>query len=182
MKATLFRRNEEFDPIAEEQEADLVVVVDGAEGKDGGHLRGQFPLALADAPEVPRGAHVEHDHDRHLPLLGEFLDVRLPGACRDIPVDGPDLVAGRVGSDLLEVHAPALEDALVLAGKRGLHEPAGAQFQPADLAENVPGVVHRWGLGEDGGVPSDPPDQGTGSPSNTRLTISSGVIDSASAS
>jgi len=38
---------------------------------------------------------------------------------RHVPIDGPDLVPGSVLADFLEVHAAALEDALVLAGKRG---------------------------------------------------------------
>ena len=141
--ASLLRRNEELDPVAEEQQADLVVVVDGAEGQDRRHLGRHLALALLHAPEIPGGTDIKHDHHRHLPLLGELLDIGLPGAGGDVPVDGADLVARRVGADLLEVHPASLEDALVLSRERRLDKAARAQLEAADLAENLAGIVHR---------------------------------------
>ena len=118
MQATLLGRNEEFHPITEEEKADLVVVVNGAEGQDRRHLGRHLTLAFHHASEITGGAHIENDHHRHLPLFGELLDIGFPGAGGDIPVNGADLVSRSVGTHLLEVHPPSLEDALVLSGKR----------------------------------------------------------------
>ena len=143
MQPPLLWRNEELHAVTEEEQADLVVVVNRTEGQDRSHLGGHLALTLPDASEVAGGTDIEHDHHRHLPLLGELLDVGLPCAGRDVPVDRADLVARRVGPDLFEVHPAPLEDALVLAGERRLHEPPRAEFEAADLAENLAGIVHR---------------------------------------
>src|SRR5438270_133878 len=72
-------------------------------------------LQLRHAPEDRRGAHVDHQHHRELALFGVALHVRHARPRGDVPVDGADLVAGLVEPHFGELHAAALEDALVLA-------------------------------------------------------------------
>ena len=84
------------------------------------------------AAEFPRRAHIHHQHDRQLALLGEFLHERIPVHLaeprRHVPVDRAHLVARRVFAHLLEVHPAALEDAPVLPRKRRRDQPARLQF------------------------------------------------------
>src|SRR5437016_5570131 len=47
---------------------------------------------------------------------------------RDIPINRSHLIARLILADLVEVHALALEDAVVLAGERFAHEPVGANL------------------------------------------------------
>ena len=108
--------------------------MDRTEGQDRRYLGRKLTLTFLDATKITRGADIEDNHHGHLALLGELLDVGLPGARRNIPVNGTDLVSGRVGANLFEVHAASLEDTLVLTREGGLHQSARAQLKSADLA------------------------------------------------
>ena len=73
VSSTLPGRNELLDPVAEEDQSDLVVVLDGAECQDGAELHGHLALEPLPGPEVPGGAHVHHQNHRELPLFLEDL-------------------------------------------------------------------------------------------------------------
>ena len=143
MHPPFLRRDEKFHPVGKEKEPHLVVVMNGAEGKNRSDFGSQFPLAFTNTSEIAGGADIQHDHHGHLTLFREFLDIRFPCPRGHIPVDGADLVAGRVGTHLLEVHPAPLEDALILPGKRRLHESPGAELEASDLTENLARIVHR---------------------------------------
>ena len=65
-------------------------------------------------------------HDGHFALLDKFLDVRRAGAGGDVPVDGADVVAGHIFAHLVELHALALEDGVVLPGEHVVDRVPGA--------------------------------------------------------
>ena len=136
MVAALLGRDKKFDLIAEEEQSDLVVVVDCAECQNRGHLGGELALAQIDAAECPRGADIDHQHHRHLSFFCELLHVgRIHARC-DVPVDRPDLIARRILPHLFKVHSPTFEDAVILAGECGAHQPPGSELQPSDLFED----------------------------------------------
>src|SRR5262249_21773797 len=112
------RRHEAFDAGGELDQADLVVVADGAESDDRGELGGDLALLLQHGAEVVAAATVGDEQDGQLALLDEALDEGVAHAGGDVPVDGADVVAGLVFADLLESDAGALEDAVVFAAEQ----------------------------------------------------------------
>ena len=106
-------------------QADPVVVADGAEGQHGGQLGGDLALLLQPRAELVAAAAIDDQHHGQLALLDEALDERMAHAGGDVPVDGADVVAGLVLAHLLEGDAGALEDAVVLAAEQVLDGPAG---------------------------------------------------------
>ena len=137
MLATLARRNEQLHLVGEDQQADAVVVGGGREAEHGGQLGCQFTLELLHRPEVLRGAGINDQHDRQLALLDVAFHVYLAGAGGHVPVDGADLVAGLVGTNFLELHAPPLENRVVLASKAVGNQPLGADLDMADFLHQV---------------------------------------------
>ena len=117
-------RDVELDMIRKKQQSHLVIVADGAERNHTGDFRGKLALGEMHTAERPGSAHVHDKHHRQLAFLGEFFHIGVPHARGDIPVNGADLIAGLVFTNLLEVHAPALENAPVLARERCFNERA----------------------------------------------------------
>ncbi len=85
------------------------------EGEDGGDLGGEFALGLLAGAEEAGAAEVDHEHEGQFAFFDEFFDERMVHAGGDVPIDGADFVAGLIFADFLEVHALALEDAVILA-------------------------------------------------------------------
>jgi hypothetical protein len=128
-----------FGPVGKKQRADLVVVLNGAEGEDRGQFGGQFAFALLNRARAGRAARVHEDHHRHLTLFDVFFDVRDSGPCGDVPVDAPDFVAGLIFPHLVEIHPAALEDGVVLAGHEIFDEADGAHLDLADFFQPLLG-------------------------------------------
>ena len=63
----------------------------------------------------------------------------MAAAGSDVPVDGPHLVAGDVFAHLVEIHAPALEDRVILAGKRVIDQAARTDLKLPHPAEDFLG-------------------------------------------
>ena len=135
----LARRHEALDAVGELDEADAVVVADGAEGQHGGQLGGDLALLLAPRAELVAAAAIDGQQHGQLALLDEALDERMAHAGGDVPVDGAHVVAGLVLAHLLEGDAGALEDAVILAAEQVLDGAAGLQLQAADLAQHLAG-------------------------------------------
>ncbi len=91
------------------------------------------------AAEISRSAHVHHQHDRQLALLGEFLDEGGPEPRGHVPIDRADLVARLIFAHFLEVHPASFEDAVVIAGEDGLDETLGLDLERADFLQDVRG-------------------------------------------
>ena len=98
-----------LDPVREEDETDSMIAPDRGEGEDSGDLDRLLLLGARPRPERARGAHVDDEDDRELPLLAVLLHERAAGAGRRVPVDRPHVVAGRILAHLVEVHAAPLK-------------------------------------------------------------------------
>ena len=105
--------DELFDAIAENDQADLVVVLDGRERQQGADLHRHLALHALARPKISRRAHVHDQHDRELALFFEHLDEGAPRASRHVPVDAADIVAVLVLPHLGEIHPTSLEDGVV---------------------------------------------------------------------
>ena len=137
--AAFARRDEFLHLVAEQQQADLVVVADGGEGEHGGDLGGEFALGLVARAEQAGAAHVHDEHEREFAFLDEFLDERMVHPRGDVPVNRAHVVAGLVFAHLVEVHALAFEDGMVLARERFGHDAVRAQLDLPDFFENLAG-------------------------------------------
>jgi hypothetical protein len=118
----LLRRDELPHPVREEDESDAVVVVQSRHREERRDVRGQLALRRAPRPEPSARGDVDRDVDVELALLAVFLDVRRVHPGGDIPVDGPDVVAGLVLADLFEIQPGATEDAAIGAHERFVGE------------------------------------------------------------
>ena len=164
-------RHEPLDAVGEEHRADPVVVRHRREGEQRGELGREVALGQVARAEVLGARDVDEQEDRQVALLDELLDVRDADAGRDVPVDGADVVAGRVLAHLGELHAAALEDRVVLAPEPRVDEAVGPDLDAVDLLERSRGGA--WGC-------AGP--QGTSTRSRIRATTWSLVTFSASAS
>ena len=100
-------------------EADAVIAAERREREDPGDLDGLLALRRFAGAERARRAHVDDEDDRELPLLAVLLHERAPRARRRVPVDGPDVVARLVFTQLVEVH-PATAEARLHAALEGV--------------------------------------------------------------
>ena len=74
------RWNVHFDFVRENDGADTIVVLDGAECEKRPDLRGDFPLEPRAGAEIGGGARVEDEEHGELALFGELLDVESSSA------------------------------------------------------------------------------------------------------
>ena len=135
MGDALGRLDELLDAVAEEEQADAVLVGDGREGERGRDFGGQVALGHGTGAVAVGGGDVDEEHQGQFALFAVFFHEGGAGAGGDVPVDRADVVAGLVLADFLELHALALEDRMVAARKDVLHRAAGADFDAADFAE-----------------------------------------------
>src|SRR5262249_17710414 len=117
--------------------ADAIVVADGGEGEDGGQLSGDLALAVAAGAEGEAAGDVHGEQDGAFAFLDVAFDEGLAHAGGDVPVDAAHVVAGLVGADLLEGHAGAAEDGVVVAAEQVLDGAACLQLQAADLTQDL---------------------------------------------
>ena len=142
VRAALFRRDELFDAVAEEDAAYLVVVLRGGKGQHGGDLGDRVFLELFGRAEHARTADVDQQHHRQLALFLVDLDVRLAAAGGDVPVDIADVVAHAVFAHFAEGHTAPFESAVVFAGEDIVAQPPRLDLDPADLFENIAAALH----------------------------------------
>ena len=148
MAAAFARRHEELDSIREEKQADFVAIFYCGKREHARDLRRQLALALHARAEVAGRAHVHHEEERELAFFDELLHERPASPRSHVPVDRAHFVAGHVFAHGVEVHAAALEDAVVLTGERVGHEPLGADLDLANLLENFACLFGVHGQGE----------------------------------
>ena len=133
--AALLRRDEFLNLIGEEDDADLVVVLNGREGERGGNLGEHLTFRLVDGTEVETSRHIDHEDDGQLALLLKHLDERTSETCSDVPVNVAHVVAELVFADLRESHSSSLECRVVLSSKDIVGESACLYFYFPNLTE-----------------------------------------------
>ena len=131
--AAFLGRDELLYLVREEDDAYLVVVLDGRKGKCGGNLRHHVALELLDGTEVEAAADVNQQHDRQLSFLLEDLDIRLSETCRDVPLNVADVIAVLVLAHLGESHAAPFEGRVILARKDVAAQATRLNLDPPDL-------------------------------------------------
>ena len=115
--AAFLGRDELLYLVGEEDDANLIVVLNGREGERGCNLGHHVAFELLDGTEVETAADVNQQHHRQLAFLLEDLDIRLSEAGRHVPFDVANVVAVLVLAHLGESHAAPLEGRVILARK-----------------------------------------------------------------
>jgi hypothetical protein len=128
-------RDEGRDAVAEQDQADAVVLLDHQVGDGGGQIRGVFELGHFAGAVAHRRAHVEQDSAAQVGLLVELLDVELVGLGPDLPVDAADVVAQDVLAVLGELDAEAVVGAAMQAGDEALDQEARHEVHVAQLLQ-----------------------------------------------
>lgn len=121
--STSLRGNLLDDPVGEENQADVVLIVDGCEGQKSGDFGGQIGLCAGAGTEIQRAGNIDEELDRQLPLFREALDLGDSCAGGDIPIDGAHVVANLVLANFIEFDAFSLERSMVIARKALVDEP-----------------------------------------------------------
>lgn len=132
MLAAFFGRNEEFHLVGVNEEADLVVVLDGGKGEKCREGRHDFAFHLLSASEFGTATGVDHQKHGHFAFFDKLLHIRRAGSCGHVPVDGAHVVARHVFADFAELHTVPLEGTVVGAGHHGVECAADAEFDAAD--------------------------------------------------
>ena len=130
--AAFLRRDEQFDLVGVDEQADLVVVLDGGKGEECGEGRHDFALHLLAGTEFRRAGGVDHQKHGHFALFDKLFHIRRARTCGHVPVDGAHVVARHVLADLAELHAVPLEGTVVGAGHHGVERATNAKFDAAD--------------------------------------------------
>ena len=94
-------------PRPEEEAADALVGRQRAPGEEGGDFGGEHTLEAVLRTEAHRRALIHDEKHGSLALFMEHLRMRFARARRDAPVDGPDVIAGLVAANLLELDTAA---------------------------------------------------------------------------
>ena len=132
-------RNVQLDLVGEDNQPHAVVVACGGKGEHGSQFGSQFALQARRRAKIARGRRVHHEHDRQLARLDVALDIGLVHARGHIPVNRAHVVAGLVGAHLVELHARALEDRVIVTRKLVGDQMACAQLNLADARHEFGG-------------------------------------------
>src|SRR6266511_2234057 len=90
-----------------------------------------FPYTTLFRPRL-----VHDEEERQLAFFHERFDERMAHPRRDVPVDGPEVVALLVGTHLRELDPLAAEDGAVLAGEEGIDEVTRPQLDPLHVLQH----------------------------------------------
>src|SRR5580658_3886809 len=135
MLAPLLWRNIAFDPVAEEDHAYFILVVDGGEGKHSADLGDEILFTAVDGTEQGTGADIHEQQHGQFPLFFKKLAEGVVKACGDIPVDKADIIPGSIFPYFAEAHPPAFEGTMVFPGKKVPGEPLARDIQLPDLLQ-----------------------------------------------
>src|SRR4029453_12147454 len=140
MRPTFFRRNKKLNAICEKNEANLVVVPNGAESEQAGDLCGQFTLGLRNASEISGCANIDNEHHSKLALLCKFFYKSCAQTGGHVPVDRANFIARLVFAHIFKIHSTALKDTMVITRESGFDQTARLDLERPDLFENLSGV------------------------------------------
>src|SRR3990167_9201801 len=133
MTRAFARRNKFLYSIRKGDKTHPIVITDCREGQNRTKLRGQLPLKLFCRTKKTRCRHIQNQHHRQFPLFNEFLDVGMTRPGGNISVYKTEFVSRLIFPDLLKLHTPALEYALVLSGKNIINHPGGSYLDTPDI-------------------------------------------------
>ena len=129
--AAFLRRDEQFDLVGVNEEADFVIVLDGGEREERSERCHDFAFHLLTGTEFRAAGRIDHEEHGHFAFFDEFFDVRRAGSGGHVPVDGAHVVAGHVFADFAEFHAVPFEGAVVSSGHHSVERAANAEFNAA---------------------------------------------------
>lgn len=107
--AAFLGRDEQFDLVGVNEEADLVVVLDSGKCEESRERCHDFAFHLLAGTEFGAAGRIDHEEHGHFAFFDEFFDVRRAGSGGHVPVNGTHVVAGHVFADFAEFHTVALE-------------------------------------------------------------------------
>ena len=122
-------RNVALHAVGKEEHADAIGILDGRKREDSRQLRRDVALAPVDGTEGHGAGDVDDHQHREIALLDELLHVREPGAGRDVPIDGADVVARLIFTDLRELDPTTMECGVVIAGEPGTDQARADNLQ-----------------------------------------------------
>ncbi len=134
--ATLLRRYKLLYAVGKEDDANLIVVLYGAEGQCGCNLCNHITLGLYGGSEVKTSADVHEQHHGQFTFLFENLDIRFVESGGNVPFYVADIVAVLIFTHFAEGHTTPLEGRVVLSGKDVRGETAGLDFYLADALKD----------------------------------------------
>ena len=130
--AAFFGRDEKFDLVGVNEEADLVVILDGGECEESRERSHDFALHLLARTKFGATGSVDHEEHGHFAFFDEFFDVRRAGSCRHVPVNRTHVIAGHVFANFAEFHTVAFEGTVVSSGHHGVERAAHRKFNAAN--------------------------------------------------
>lgn len=132
-----------LDAIGEQAEADLVAIVSGAEGEDGGDFGGALAFGILATTIVAGAGDIDEEHDGEFAFLDVFADVGVVHAGGDVPVEEANIVTGLILAEVIELDALAFETGVVSTAEGFLDQAAGEEFDTPDPFEDAgePSVV-----------------------------------------
>ena len=129
--AAFFGRDEQFDLVGVNEEADFVIVLDGGKGEECRERCHDFAFHLLAGTEFRAAGRIDHEEHGHFTFFDELFDVRRACSGGHVPVNGADVVAWHVLADFAEFHAVAFEGAVVSSGHHSVERAADGEFDAA---------------------------------------------------
>ena len=129
--AAFLGRDEQFDLVGVNEEADFVVVLDGGECEESRERCHDFAFHLLARTEFGAAGSIDHEEHGHFTFFDELFDVRRACSGGHVPVNGADVVAWHVLADFAEFHAVAFEGAVVSSGHHSVERAADGEFDAA---------------------------------------------------
>ncbi len=138
--ATFLWRNELFYFVAEENHADLVIVLNRRERKRRGQLCRYVFLGISACSEVPASADVHQQHHGQFAFF--FIDFHVGAvvARSQVPVNVSYVVAGLILPCFRKHHPAPLESRVVFSGKNVLAQTSRLYLDLPDFAQKFVGI------------------------------------------
>ena len=131
----LLGRDEVLDMIAEEDDAYLIIVLNGGESQSGCHLGYEVFLESASGAELTRPRDVDEQDNGVFSLLFKDFDEGLVHASGDVPIDVADVVAELIFTHFAESHASTFEGRVILTSKDVIGETTSFDLNLPDTFE-----------------------------------------------
>ena len=132
MLAAFFGRNKKFDLVSVNEEADLVVILDGGECEESRERCHDFAFHLLARTKFGAAGCIDHEEHGHFAFFDELFDVRRAGSGGHVPVNRAHVIAGHVFANFAEFHTVPFEGTVVSSGHHGVERAAHRKFNAAN--------------------------------------------------